>query len=522
MANPRWTAGDVSGSDSLTDNDHLYPAYFNELREAFDDRSISAKDYGATGDGVTDDTTALTNLLSDGAGKTIIIEEGDYLVSDGLTVGANTTIFAYGARIFDTTTHRSLLTLDDGVTIFGLELEGAGNTSYDTNGKLFYVAGTVSDYIENIKLIDCYAHEAGRAGIRMDYVKHAVIERCRMYECGYKGFEGIAVEDVKVNNCHVKDITPGTASNAYGIGFTRFETTDDLGINPRSKDCFATNNLVENVTIWKGLDTHSGENISFIGNTVKNCKIGVGLSGTNPGGTDDHGSLNCRVIGNTFIGNNDGAGIMIYGASSGINSVTEFAYGHTIANNVIIDHGIEGNVNQGAILMETTLGVSVTGNTFRECTGGAAIVMLYDNYNYSITGNTIYDQNDDTSSSTAAIRVRSGYCVGTISGNTFYRNNDTLNTYVMERGISIDTTTGCETAIGLNYSNTVSQFNGTLNANTWFNHFADDVKFYVGSGTPESSVTAEPGSMYINTSGGAGTTLYLKESGSSNTGWAGV
>jgi hypothetical protein len=42
-----------------------------------------------------------------------------------------------------------------------------------------------------------------------------------------------------------------------------------------------------------------------------------------------------------------------------------------------------------------------------------------------------------------------------------------------------------------------------------------------GSGTPEGSVTAPVGSLYTRTDGGAGTTLYVKESGSGNTGWVG-
>jgi len=40
-----------------------------------------------------------------------------------------------------------------------------------------------------------------------------------------------------------------------------------------------------------------------------------------------------------------------------------------------------------------------------------------------------------------------------------------------------------------------------------------------GSGTPESSITASVGSLYLNKSGGASTTLYIKESGTGNTGW---
>lgn len=40
-----------------------------------------------------------------------------------------------------------------------------------------------------------------------------------------------------------------------------------------------------------------------------------------------------------------------------------------------------------------------------------------------------------------------------------------------------------------------------------------------GTGSPENSVTATVGSIYLRTDGGAGTTLYVKESGSGTTGW---
>jgi len=40
-----------------------------------------------------------------------------------------------------------------------------------------------------------------------------------------------------------------------------------------------------------------------------------------------------------------------------------------------------------------------------------------------------------------------------------------------------------------------------------------------GTGTPEGSVTASVGSLYTRSDGGASTTLYVKESGTGNTGW---
>jgi hypothetical protein len=45
------------------------------------------------------------------------------------------------------------------------------------------------------------------------------------------------------------------------------------------------------------------------------------------------------------------------------------------------------------------------------------------------------------------------------------------------------------------------------------------VLWRTGAGTPEGAVTAPVGSLYTRTDGGAGTTLYIKESGAGNTGW---
>lgn len=43
-----------------------------------------------------------------------------------------------------------------------------------------------------------------------------------------------------------------------------------------------------------------------------------------------------------------------------------------------------------------------------------------------------------------------------------------------------------------------------------------------GTGDPEGAVTAPVGSMFLRTDGGTDTTLYIKESGAGNTGWAAI
>lgn len=44
---------------------------------------------------------------------------------------------------------------------------------------------------------------------------------------------------------------------------------------------------------------------------------------------------------------------------------------------------------------------------------------------------------------------------------------------------------------------------------------------FIGTGSPESVVTANVGSLYLRKDGGATTTLYVKTSGTGNTGWTG-
>ena len=47
-------------------------------------------------------------------------------------------------------------------------------------------------------------------------------------------------------------------------------------------------------------------------------------------------------------------------------------------------------------------------------------------------------------------------------------------------------------------------------------------RFYTGTGTPNGVVVASPGSVYLNIAGGASNTLWVKETGTSNTGWRAV
>ena len=59
----------------------------------------------------------------------------------------------------------------------------------------------------------------------------------------------------------------------------------------------------------------------------------------------------------------------------------------------------------------------------------------------------------------------------------------------------------------------------TIYADTY--SLAQFVNLQAGTGSPEGVVSSSPGGMYLRTDGAAGTTLYIKETGTGNTGWVG-
>jgi hypothetical protein len=76
------------------------------------------------------------------------------------------------------------------------------------------------------------------------------------------------------------------------------------------------------------------------------------------------------------------------------------------------------------------------------------------------------------------------------------------------------------TTIGYSASNPskISQ----VNTNVSSVNFLNNTNIFIGAGNPNSVVTANIGSLYLNSNGGSGTTLYVKESGANtNTGWVG-
>ena len=252
---------------------------------------ISAHDplYGATGDGATDDTAALNAWATAVAGKTALLPPGTYLTSTGVSLGASTTLHAYGAALKGTSGTSHTLTVTTGCQVFGLEVNG--NKSVKTGGSCVYAA-TAS----NIILRDLYLHDAFTKGINFASVTDYQIHGCRIADCTSQGIDLVTsdrgrIEGNTINDCaHGIQWWGGDAAVSSTIGFQYITISG---------------NVIRNVVgggIWGSL----GQFISVTGNVIDTC-ADVGI--------DFEGCKDSTATGNT-VRNCTNAGLSVFYGSS--------------------------------------------------------------------------------------------------------------------------------------------------------------------------------------------------------------
>ncbi|ULT28276.1 hypothetical protein KUH03_17805 [Sphingobacterium sp. E70] len=67
-----------------------------ESRKDISDYVLNVKDFGALGDGSTDDTDALQKALDKGTGKSVFFPRGDYVISKPLVIPNSVKILGEG------------------------------------------------------------------------------------------------------------------------------------------------------------------------------------------------------------------------------------------------------------------------------------------------------------------------------------------------------------------------------------------------------------------------------------------
>jgi hypothetical protein len=151
------------------------------------------------------------------------------------------------------------------------------------------------------------------------------------------------------------------------------------------------------------------------------------------------------------------------------------------------------------------VGPTATNGTAVTAMRSDAAPALNQTANYTMTGQWSFDRASTTSALNIYANGTNWQCVAGFAGSAEFKMD----------------VAGTATGFGVYVSGTkyldVTAGNVSVPAGTFK---VNGATIQAGTGSPNGVVTGNPGDMYLDKNGGAGTTLYIKESGSAtNTGW---
>jgi hypothetical protein len=306
-----------------------------------------------------------------------------------------------------------------------------------------------------------------------------------MFSCNDQ--QGVSIRDIVFNGCAIATGGIDCTGSGAGPGIAFGMVFNNVGINAVAGFALNTNLAVDgqfyNINI-QGYD--------YLSNIVTTRGISCGATNNNFYG--------CRVEGCT-----NGAFI--------IGTINHF-FGCTFANPTGTNIKIGGNISQ----------LSFNGCYLENG------VTIYSNSSFAygcVDFVNCFIQNANVSNLIDLTNAASGSQVNFIGGR--FHETSGSNNITAPSGVSVN----C-----INVGQTMPTFSGagsfSLQSNS--NIFANEpraifpgyvavdgstAQIHAGVGTPEGAVTAPIGSIFMREDGGAGTSFYVKQSGSGNTGWVG-
>ena len=532
-------------------------------------QTVSVKDFGAVGDGVTDDTaainTAVTYANSVGGGV-VTFPFGTYMVNaSGTTTGIQLKTGVYlnltGAKLkalsFNSPDYRLVwIQEQSNCGVIGGEIEGdkLTTTATSTNAQghgIYIILNCANVTVQGVKVYNCYG-DGIYTGRLCTGTK---ITNCVLTNNGRNNISVVSSSNVVIDGCDI--------SNANG-------NLPEAGIDvePNPGDAVSNNVVITNCHIYG----NTNEGISFPAPAptplietaiVANCHIynngtqgirasyvknlevtGCVIYGNGAGGIQDTAALatSFNIDGNIIYGNT-GSGIEGFSSGSIISNNTirnntqwgikwQFGQHVTIAGNTISDHGEDG------ISYERAYNCAIVGNTIKNSQKhgifitGTVTSSVTRSRKVTIEGNTVAFSGLLTDNTYSGIFLDTYANTSVVTGNTVVAGttgNLPLHAiYAVDASVYVASN---QTDGGAKSGNSQVNIGGVsmpsfLNSPNVLSHTYAP-RYYLpglcfitsGTGSPEGALGAPVGSLFLRTDGGAGTTLYVKQSGSSNTGW---
>ena len=311
--------------------------------------TVSVKDFGAVGDGVTDDTAAINAALT--ASRNVKFPAGNYIVSTGITMTTSHSLLGdgmdrttiTGSGNMDVIYFNAASSSDHGFVIRDMTITNSTAVASQSSGSGIRMNNAYVWRIDNVKVSGCFngitTTLSGLSTITKFFTvncKTSAVSFTTSYDIRLCQFEltGPSVYGIKLQDfCDEHAFSDGVVSSVttalytdatvYSVSqrpeFCRFSNvsfdacTNGLNLGNCTDmvfaNCFISNRPNDGVSLG---NRGTVENIQFIGTTVFNN----GGHGINVGSTATHTDfIGCKIISNSQTSVGIQHGILINGAS---------------------------------------------------------------------------------------------------------------------------------------------------------------------------------------------------------------
>ena len=364
---------------------------------------LNVKDFGAVGDGSTNDNATIQDALDAGAGGAVFVPPGRYSIT-GLTIPSDTELFGAGWN--------SQFVVRSTAGFYPLYI-AAGK--HDVRLHDFSIDGNKANITGDSNVLAAPACAFIAAGTKASPCLRIYIDRLRVFNQKRLGIVFQSVQAGAVRDCLVEDnerdgITVYFESKNLVISGNNVARCGDDYIGINSEDGTATGNLCQNIVVaantltgpgsngpkGRGMTVRGGKNINIVGNVITDvAQSGIKLQDYQTTTLTDVVVADNVIDRPGYLGSSDGDGVIVECGGSNVrrivvegNAIRATAqHGIRFRNSKSskADDDLRDNVARGnAILDSTGSGIGfdtglghndyvIEGNTIRGGTGGIIV-----------------------------------------------------------------------------------------------------------------------------------------------------
>ncbi|MBD8726360.1 right-handed parallel beta-helix repeat-containing protein [Frigoribacterium sp. CFBP 13707] len=270
-----------------------------------------------------------------------------------------TLLFEAGVELRTTRDVSALVVRADDVTLRGATVVGSGSA---TSGKArgVEVVATVGAPVRRLRVSGCSISRFSYGAVYLEHVRDFTVDGNVLTDLAYAGVMLFSCLDGTVRGNEVTGVhQSGSFPNSYGIAVNRY-WNQSIDVAPRSERITVADNVVSDVPLWEGIDTHGGREVTIVGNRLTGCAVGIAVVPCkSPDGATTYAPLDCVVASNTVDAGTLAVprnGIVFKGAGFGSGTAVEEGTGAILDNTVT---GYGGDTLDAAVCVYFTSGLVV-------------------------------------------------------------------------------------------------------------------------------------------------------------------